>query len=41
MLLIIITIALFSFQWKVNLRSDKLLNEIFSKREIKEIEKSD
>lgn len=38
-LLIIITIPLFSFQWKVNLQSDKQLNEIFSKSEIKEIEK--
>jgi hypothetical protein len=38
-LLIIITITLFSFQSKVNLQSDKHLNEIFSKSEIKEIEK--
>ena len=38
-LLIIITIALFSFQSKVSFQSDKQLNEIFSKSEIKEIEK--
>jgi hypothetical protein len=38
-LLIIIAIPLFSFQWKVNLQSDKQLNGIFSKSEIKEIEK--
>ena len=38
MLLIIITITLFSFQSKVSFQSDKQLNEIFSKSEIKEIE---